>query len=269
VPELPLTPQEKAERASSFGGVASHYERYRPGLAPEAVDWILPSRVGTAVDLGAGTGALSRLLVNRADRVVAVEPDARMRSVLAASVPGVEALEGRGEAIPLPDASADAVIASTSWHWMDPVPTLREVARVLVPGGTLGVLWSGPDPDSGMVAEARTLLARDGSGRAGEADVELARALDNPHRPAQTLEIPPGLPFDAPEHTIVRWDVPMTADQLIGLLGTFSWVIVMDEPTRAGVFETARALLRGRGVEGEVTVEMGYRSDAWRARRQN
>ena len=266
--ELPLTPEEKAARASSFGGVASEYERYRPGPAPAAVDWVLSSRVGTAVDLGAGTGALSRLLVDRAARVVAVEPDDRMRAMLAASVPGVEARAGRGEAIPLPDASADAVVASTSWHWMDTVPTLREVGRVLVPGGILGALWSGPDPERGMLAEARALPAGHRDGPAGPGGAALARALDNPHRPAQVLEIAAGLPFDAPEHSVMRWDVAMTADQLIGLLGTFSWVITMDEPTRSGMFDAARAMLRAEGVEGEATVDMAYRSDAWRARRR-
>ena len=266
--ELPLTPDEKAERASSFGGVASEYERYRPGPAPAAVDWVLSSRVGTAVDLGAGTGALSRLLVDRADRVVAVEPDDRMRAMLAASVPGVEARAGRGEAIPLPDASADAVVASTSWHWMDPVPTLREVGRVLVPGGTLGALWSGPDPDRGMMAQARAMLVGHRDRPAGHG-AALARALDNPHRPAQVLEIPVGLPFDVPEHAVVRWDVALTADQLIGLLGTFSWVITMDQPTRTGVFDAARAMLRAEGVEGVATVDMAYRSDVWRTRRRH
>ena len=122
-----------------------------------------PAPVRTAVDLGAGTGALTRLLVGRADEVVAVEPDDRMRAVLAESVPGVRAVAGRGESIPLPDASADAVMASSSWHWMDTVPTLLEVGRVLVPGGTLAAVWSGPDPDSGLIAQARALLQRRGT----------------------------------------------------------------------------------------------------------
>src|SRR5262249_31451660 len=144
-----------AERASSFGGVASHYERYRPGPPMAAVDWLLPSRPSRVVDLGAGTGALTRLLVERADEVVAVEPDDRMRAVLAEQVPGARAVEGRGEAIPLPDGVADAVFASSSWHWMDPVATLTEVARVLVPGGTLGAMWTGPDDDGAFMVEAR------------------------------------------------------------------------------------------------------------------
>ncbi len=85
----PLTPEQKARRAASFGGAAAHYDRYRQGPPMAAVEWVLPSRVRTAVDLGAGTGALSRLLVERADEVVAVEPDDRMRAVLAESLPGV------------------------------------------------------------------------------------------------------------------------------------------------------------------------------------
>src|SRR5690242_1397635 len=148
VPLSKLPPREKAARAGSFGSVAGHYERYRPGPSPAAVEWLLPAGASTVVDLGAGTGALARLLVDRAEQVFAVEPDDRMRAVLTKAVPGVRVLAGRGESIPLPDGCADAVLASSSWHWMDPVPTLQEVGRVLAPGGVLGAVWSGPDPDA-------------------------------------------------------------------------------------------------------------------------
>ncbi len=155
-----LTPEEKARRASSFGGIASHYERYRPGPPMAAVDWILPEGARTVVDLGAGTGGLTRLLVERGLDVIAVEPDDRMRAVLSEGVPSARAVAGRGESMPLPDSGADAVIASTSWHWMDLVPTLTEVARVLTPGGVLGVMWTGPDPDAPFMARARAAMAR-------------------------------------------------------------------------------------------------------------
>jgi len=79
VPLSDLPPEEKARRAASFGEVASHYDRYRPGPPPAAIDWILPTRVARVVDLGAGTGALTRLLVDRAEEVVAVSTD-RIRS---------------------------------------------------------------------------------------------------------------------------------------------------------------------------------------------
>ncbi|TMB87241.1 MAG: class I SAM-dependent methyltransferase, partial [Chloroflexi bacterium] len=164
VPLSHLAPQEKAKRAGSFGGVASHYERYRPGPPVAAVDWILPSPVGRVVDLGAGTGALTRLLIDKAQEVVAVEPDDRMRSILTAEVPGISALKGQGESMPIPDSCVDAVLASSSWHWMDPVPTLHEVGRILVPGGILAALWSGPDPEGAFVVQARALLAEQSRG---------------------------------------------------------------------------------------------------------
>ena len=137
------------------------------------------------VDLGAGTGALTRLLVGRADEVVAVEPDDRMRAVLTESVPGARAVAGRGESIPLPDASADAVLASSSWHWMDTVPTLLEVGRVLVPGGTLAAIWSGPDPESGMIAEAQALLGGEGT-MACHRRAEPGRAVGGAERPVRS-----------------------------------------------------------------------------------
>ena len=267
---MPLTPDEKVARAASFGNVATHYERYRPGPPAAAVDWILPTRVPTAVDLGAGTGALSRLLIDRADAVVAVEPDERMRAVLAAALPGVRAVAGRGESIPLPDASVDAVVASSSWHWMDPVPTLHEVGRVLVPGGTLAAVWSGPDRDSAFLAQAQALLEGETSSSLDPQDgADLSRAVNDPYAATQALEIPPGVPFDPPEQAAFTWDVALNADELVGLLGTFSWVILMEDDARARIFGTARRLLRDAlGVEGEVTVDVGYRAEVWKATRR-
>ena len=236
------------------------------------MDWVLPTPVHTVVDLGAGTGALTRLLVGRADEVVAVEPDDRMRATLIESVPGVRAVAGRGESIPLPDASVDAVLASSSWHWMDPVPTLLEVGRVLVPGGTLAAMWSGPDPDTGLIAQARSLLSGDG-GQGQSASTATARPSCRPRwatgtRSAQALQIPPGVPFDQPEETVITWEVALNADELIGLLGTFSWVILMEDAARERLLETARSVLRDAlGVSGDVTVDIGYRAEVFKARR--
>ena len=85
----------------------------------------------------------------------------------------------------------------------------------------------------------------------------------------QALEIPPGVPFDQPEQTVITWEVALDADELVGLLGTFSWVILMEEGARASLFETARRLLRDAlGVEGDVTVDVGYRAEVWSARRR-
>lgn len=276
VPLSHLPEQEKRKRAGSFGGVASHYERYRPGPSPQAVEWLLPNHVGRVVDLGAGTGALTRLLVDKADEVVAVEPDDRMRAVLADEIPGVQAVSGRGESIPLSDGSADAVLASSSWHWMDPVPTLNEVGRVLVAGGTLGVLWSGPDPEGRFLVQARDLLAgpseRAGAGvsdtEGGPGTEVGSLILGDALRPMSKLEIPPGVVFHQPEHQIFRWDVALNAEDMIGLLGTLSWIITMPEETRGRVIDEARRILRDvLGIEGEATVDMAFRADAWRSRR--
>jgi SAM-dependent methyltransferase len=284
MPDVPLShlpADEKAKRSGTFGAVASNYEKYRPGPPADAVDWILDGSHGRFVDLGAGTGALTRVLVPRAQEVIAVEPDDRMRAVLAEEVPGAVALKGRGESIPVADGWADAVLASSSWHWMDLLPTLAEVARVLVPGGVLGALWSGPDPDGSFLAQARALIEQQSAGRAsgGEpatsgsetGDGELASLImTDADRPNSTLEIPQGVPFDQPRHEVFVWDVALTADDLIGLLSTFSWIIMMSEEVRQGVFAEARRLLREfLGVEGDVTVDVAFRCEAWRTHRHS
>jgi Methylase involved in ubiquinone/menaquinone biosynthesis len=265
-----LPPLEKTTRAGSFGGVASLYERYRPGPPVAAVDWFLPTHVGRVVDLGAGTGALTRLLIDRADEVVAVEPDDRMRLVLTEQVPGVRAVMGRGESMPIPDGCADAVLASSSWHWMDVIPTLNEVGRVLAPGGMLGAVWSGPDPDGPFLTQAQTLLeeqARGGSDNDARDDGVAGLILGESVRPSFGLEIPPGLGFDQPEHEVFTWDIALNADELIGLLGTLSWIITMPDERRERVTAEARRLLAELlGVVGDVTVDVAFRADAWRSR---
>jgi SAM-dependent methyltransferase len=269
-----LAPDELATRAASFGGIASLYERYRPGPPSRAVEWLLPTPVARVVDLGAGTGALTRLLIDRADDVVAIEPDDRMRAVLAEQVPGARAVSGRGESMPIPDRCADAVLASSSWHWMDPIPTLNEVARVLVPGGTLGAVWSGPDPQGPFMVQAQALLAERRTDRAdvpdggddGPGDLG-ALIVREGVRATVTLDIPDGLGFDQPEHEVFRWDVALNADELIGLLGTLSWIITMSDDQRERTVGEARRLLRELlGIEGAVTVDVTFRAGAWRSR---
>ena len=144
---------DRETRRLSFGSVATAYDRYRPPPPPQALDWLIPSGAEAILDLAAGTGVVTRELVGRAARVVAVEPDERMRAVLAASCPEAEVLAGRGEDIPLPDASVDAVVVSAAWHWLDPVLAVPEITRVLRPGGRLGVLWVSRDDRVPWVAE--------------------------------------------------------------------------------------------------------------------
>jgi SAM-dependent methyltransferase len=129
----------------SFGSIAEDYDGLRPHPPHEAVDWLLPSECEVAVDVGAGTGLFTRALAGRAAQVVAVEPDARMRAVLAERSPEVRAVAGTGEAIPLPDHSADAVFVSSAWHWMDSERAVPEIGRVLRDGGRFGLIWTSRD----------------------------------------------------------------------------------------------------------------------------
>jgi SAM-dependent methyltransferase len=265
----PPSEADKAARSASFGSVADHYERYRPGPTADVVAWFLPDPVDCVVDLGAGTGALTRLLSARARDVVAVEPDDRMRAVLGAEVPEARALAGRGEAIPVPDGSAQGVFASSSWHWMDPVPTLAEIHRVLAPGGVFGAVWTGPDPDGPFMQQARALASEmgdrdpDGAGLAGSISAGAAGGAT-----VDRLDLPADVPFGpVEEHTFV-WDIALDADELIGLLGTLSWIILKPEDERTRLFATARRLLAELlGIEGPTTVDVAYRAAAFRTHR--
>ena len=138
----------------SFGAIAEDYDRLRSAPPAAAIDWLLPDRRQLVVDLGAGTGLLTRAIMAKAGRVIAVEPDGRMRAVLAARSPGAEVLAGRGEDIPLPDACADVVLVSSAWHWLDPDLAVPEIARILLDGGRLGVIWTGRDRSAGWLRAA-------------------------------------------------------------------------------------------------------------------
>ena len=129
----------------SFGDVADEYNRLRSGPSAEALDWLLPADATDVLEIGAGTGILTRLLAERVDHVTAVEPDDRMRTVLAAADPSVEVRAGQAEEIPADASSVDVVIAQSAWHWVDESRAIPEVARVLRPGGRLSLVWTGPD----------------------------------------------------------------------------------------------------------------------------
>jgi SAM-dependent methyltransferase len=145
--------EQRDGRAVSFAGVADAYERSRPGYPDEAVRWLVGAAPLDVVDLGAGTGKLTRSLVALGHRVTAVEPLPEMLAQLRAAVPGVVAVEGGAEAIPLPDASADVVTAAQAFHWFDHGPALREIARVLRPGGRIALIWNVRDESEDWVTE--------------------------------------------------------------------------------------------------------------------
>ncbi len=134
-------------RELSFDLVADEYERTRPGYPPDLLDALPIGHDASVLDLAAGTGKLTRTLAARYAKVVAVEPLANMRAMLERSVPGVPALAGSAERIPLDDVSVDGVFVAQAFHWFDKPVALREIARVLRPGGVLAVIWNGPDEE--------------------------------------------------------------------------------------------------------------------------
>lgn len=152
--------------ARGFDRVARAYERGRPGYPPGAVRHLvraLDLRPGrTVVELGSGTGKLTRLLRPTGAALVAVEPSDPMRDVFARAVPGVLALRGTAEAIPLPDGIADAVVAAQSFHWFRHRTALHEIARVLRRGGTLALLWNVRDERLPLSRQIAAVIERHG-----------------------------------------------------------------------------------------------------------
>jgi ubiquinone/menaquinone biosynthesis C-methylase UbiE len=132
--------------ARSFGRVASLYDDARPDWPAEAIDRPVQAlgltSAAEVVDLAAGTGKLTRRLVERFARVVAVEPDDRMRALLEETTPSALAREGTAERTMLPDSSADAVFVADAFHWFAGAAAVSEIARVLRPRGGLVLLWN-------------------------------------------------------------------------------------------------------------------------------
>ena len=240
----------------SFGSIAEDYDGLRPQAPPNAVDWLVPPDCGVAVDVGAGTGLFTRTLVGRAAQVIAVEPDARMRKVLAERSPGVRVVEGRGEAIPLPDAAADAVFVSSAWHWMDHQRAIPEIGRVLRDGGRLGLIWTSRDREVDWVRSLGRLPGQESS-EAESAD-RFRRRLD----------------FDLPEprifHNIARetfrFTRTMPVEDVVAMLGTYSRAIIASADEREQGLAEARAALQQR-FPGADTLDVPMRAGCWRADR--
>ena len=156
-----VTDGRSQQRSLSFGAEAAAYERGRPSYPPEAIDWLLPSGARDVLDLGAGTGKLTTRLVERGLDVVAVDPIPEMLELLSTSLPDTPALLGTAEEIPLPDDSVDAVLVAQAWHWFDTERAVKEVARVLRPGGRLGLVWNARDERLGWVKDLGRIIGHE------------------------------------------------------------------------------------------------------------
>ncbi len=219
-----------SERARSFDRVAADYERYRPGYPDEAVRW-LAERLGIGpgrrvLDLAAGTGKLTRSLVALGADVVAVEPGAPMLAELRRVLPHVESHAGAAEAIPLPDASVDAVTIAQAFHWFRLEDALPELHRVLRPGGGFGTVWNWWD----------------------ERDPLQARIVEHaPGEPTDEDDPVPGELFGEREEREFWYETEMTPDLLVARLETSSRLITATPDERAAILGEIRALAEERG----------------------
>jgi ubiquinone/menaquinone biosynthesis C-methylase UbiE len=136
---------DRVEQARSFDRAAEEYERTRPDYPDAALDVLPLGSDATVVDVGAGTGKLTRVLVRRYARVLAVEPLDGMRAILEQVVPAAESYAGSAEQLPLPDASVDGVFVAQAFHWFANDEAVAEFSRVLRPGGVLAVIWNEGD----------------------------------------------------------------------------------------------------------------------------
>jgi SAM-dependent methyltransferase len=245
-----------AERASSFGAIAADYDRLRPSPGPEAVDWIVPKGCEVAVDVAAGTGLFTRALAERVPTVYAVEPDDRMRAVLEERSPGVTALKGTGESMPLPDESVDALFVASAWHWLDPDRAIPEIRRVLRDGGRLGVLWTSRDRDVEWV--------RDLDRKPGDLPWDGASEFEHRARRARGLSEVEGFGNTAAES--FGFTRRMSLADVVEMVATYSAVITAGEDQRLEVLDAARDKLTRR-FPGETEIDVPMRSWCWRGDR--
>lgn len=210
-----------------FGSGADRYHRARPAYRPEVIAHIRAA-VGLGpgrevLDLAAGTGRMTRELAASGAAVTAVEPSEAMGAVFAAGLPDVPLRIGTAERIPLPDGSFDAVVVAQAFHWFDGPAALREIARVLRPGGGLVVLWNERDKSDAETVALNAVAEREEFrpyqvGRDFAADA----AASGRYGPAVRRRF--------------RWTETLTHDQLTARIATFSYVNAMPQAEREPFF---------------------------------
>jgi SAM-dependent methyltransferase len=235
------------EAAASFDGVARVYDASRPSYPIEAVEWLVPQAARTVVDVGAGTGKFTRLLQRPGRTVIAVEPSQGMRSELAALLPDVPVREGSGESIPLPDAVADALVFAQAWHWVDPPAASAEAARVLRPGGSLGLVWNLRDERIEWMRQLGVAMRADGDHYRGA-----------PEDPAVFR------PFGGPERRFVEWVQLATRPSILDMVRSRSYFDLLPDPDKRATLRDVEEVLDRHPQTAGRAIELPYVTASFR-----
>ena len=240
-----------------YDQAADEYERGRPSYPAAAVGCladecrIRPS--STVLELGAGTGKLTRQMWRRAAKWIAVEPSAPMRAILEETIPEVEAVDGTAESIPLPDSSCDAVVVAQSFHWFRGAEALAEIKRVLRPQGKLGLVWNVRDEEAEPWVADLTALLDEHRGATPSYSSMAWR------RPFTTTTL-----FTALNDRSFAYEQEMDLDGLADRISSISFVALLPDDERAALVERAKEIAGNR--TGFFTLP--YRTDVyWCTRR--
>lgn len=251
-PEHLLGPDPIAQ-ARSFGQAADLYDAARPVYPAEALAWLVGDAPADVVDVGAGTGLLTRGLIALGHRVTAVDPDPQMLAALTARTPGlVAAIEGSAEALPLPDASADVITAGQAFHWFDRPKALPELRRVLRPGGVLAPIWNLRDESVDWVAKLSEVIGSS----AGE--ITAMGATEPGYF---------GSDFGEPEVRVFRHEKPLDPAGLVRLVQSRSYYLTASpERQRELVAGVENLIATHPDLAGRATFAMPYATYAFRVR---
>jgi ubiquinone/menaquinone biosynthesis C-methylase UbiE len=245
-----------------FGRAVEEYERARPGYPQEAVAWLVERLAidgsKRVLDLAAGTGKLTRQLAPTGAEIVAVEPIAAMRARLEEALPGVAALAGTAEAIPLPDASVDAVTVGQGFHWFANDRALADIHRVLRPDGRLGLIWNARDESADWVARLSEIIEP----HRGDVPRYVSRKWE---RAFETTML-----FGPLEERQFSFAHEMDAETLVARVASISFIAALPPEERERVLTQVRELAEAHPeTHAKATFPLPYRAAVFVTARQD
>jgi SAM-dependent methyltransferase len=242
------------DRRLSFGAHAASYADHRPGYPVEAVHWVLGAAerpVVEVADVGAGTGALTRTLVGLGLEVSAYEPDPGMLAELRTRVPAAAAEVAPAEQLPRADASLDAILVGQAWHWFDHAAASDEFARVIRPGGVLGLVWNLRDLSQPWTQALADLIGGEDT-------------MQSPARDPEAKYVQLGAGWGPVERAEIPHAVEQDEDSLVALVSTYSYVRL--RPDAEQVYAEIRELVRtSPDLRGRDTFPLPYVTTTYRA----